>query len=75
MALWVAIVLGLQLCEKWGQEHQNDFDYWYSATHIKQQSASALPAKYRDGKIEKVSMLAFPDQSNDCMLLEIIWRM
>jgi len=34
-------------------EHQNDFDYWYSAVRIKQQSASALPAKYREEKIEK----------------------
>jgi len=34
-------------------EHQNDFDYWISAAHIKQQSASALPAKYREGKIPK----------------------
>ena len=53
MALRVAIVLGLQLHEKWGWEQQNDLDYWSSATRIKHHSASALPAKYREGGIEK----------------------
>ena len=53
MALWVAVVLGLQLREKWGWEQQNDLDYWYSAACIKHHSASALPAKYREGEIEK----------------------
>jgi len=34
-------------------EQQNDFDCWYNAARTKQQSASALPAKYREGTIAK----------------------